>query len=204
MSVQVVFDFESMGTGESAIILAMAMVAYSEKDVDTPLEELVKTKGGFWKYDVREQVAMGRTTTADTMEWWKKQDPAVIEAVLKPSEDDLSIKLMPDHIDDFCAKHGYDGNGFIWQRGNIDIMWHDNVMASLGVDVPDRSFKWYKVRDARTAIDLLSTENRKYGQIMRASGMQEKFDSQMPNFMAHHPLSDVAKDIFQFREVGLF
>lgn len=208
MSTQIIYDFESMGQQQNAVILALAMVAYDEGDVGTPLPELVEKKGVFWKFAASEQMyaPFNRSVDQSTMEWWKKQGQDAIDLIVKPNPDiDKSLHEMPALIDAFCAKHGYNGDGFIWQRGNIDIMWHDSVMDTLGFEVNDRSIKWFKVRDIRTAIDLNSGMKRLYGNIMKAPGVKDKYLKELGNaHIAHHPLFDVAQDIFQMREVGIF
>lgn len=199
MATQLVIDLETTSTEGNAGILGVAIAAYSEQDVGKSLKELEQTNTAFFKLDIKEQISkFNRKVSNDVMEWWQNQD-STAQKILKPSVDDISTLLLNDKLIEFCNKHGYNGDGFIWQRGSADIIWLDSLLSAAGVENDNKPIKWWKVRDIRTASDIITQNTNGYIPNM-LNGLKAEF----PEFVMHNPIHDVIQNVYQLRQLGLF
>lgn len=89
------------------------------------------------------------------MEWWKCHSIDVIEKHVKPSSTDYSLNNGLLAINQFIAKiNEFNPNkSYVFSRGNnFDCAMIESAYSSCELNLP---YKYYNVRDVRTAIDIL-------------------------------------------------
>ena len=176
-----VVDVETLDIESSAIVLSASIVYFSlEEDVD--FLQLID-RSLYVKFSVIEQYEKGRTKSADTMNWWKKQGTEIQKLCLNPSKKDLSVAEGLSRMRDYVKEHG-SNDSFFWARGTLDQM----VLESLARWFDEKFFANYNAwMDVRTAIRLTkSTANwRGYCEV-------PGFDQSLVN--AHNPIDDVCRD----------
>jgi hypothetical protein len=199
---QLVFDMESLGTEDRSVILSFAAIPYHlEADAERPLADFVD-RAFYCKFDVTEQVnKYKRLIDPSTVEWWAQQSLEA-QKVLRPSEQDVSVEWFYDNLKTWTKTVGYDPRkGLAWQRGTIDIAWHDSLMRDLGVQLPDRSLIWYMIRDIRTAVDCMAPTQKLNGM---PDGFDESLAKAFPNVIDHDPVHDCIKQLHQLRMIGVW
>lgn len=151
-------DLETIDVTPSAIVLSIGGVKFDPNGD--------KIYDGFhYRVDVDAQEQKGRTSSPDTLEWWGKQDNAVIEAAFG-DEDRVSVEFMLDELKK-------------WAVG-VDKMWAQGVAFDMPI-IEDlcrqnnKPYPWafWNVRDSRTLFGIMPKDPRK----------QFKFD-------AHNALED--------------
>lgn len=187
-----IYDIETMDTAATAVVLSIGILAF-DAGTQVPFAEQVAQCGRF-KFNVDEQIAMGRTWSQSTIEWWGK--PEQVEAyqrVCVPSADDISITQIDAAIGGYLASVGYDANNsdHVWTRGYMDGLIVGNVYNQLGLVKP---WSFWNERDSRTAIDTiaqhLDPNHKGNGKV------------NMPDpvgFIPHMETHDVVKDVHQMQ-----
>lgn len=193
-SIHFVIDFETLGLSETAIPLSLAITPFYFGDVPS-VKKLIANSIEV-KFNVKELNKTGMfTKDKSTIEWWKKQDTEVREAVLLPSEKDLSLSDSVFEIREFFIKSGYNYNtSYIWARGmDFDMPKLKHLFDVANVAYP---FNPFKSRDIRTAIDIMAgTSSGKY-----TPKNKRAFDS-LPKHIA---ISDTVRDAYILQELYLF
>ena len=200
MSDLVTFDYETLGTKESAVVLSMGMAVFKEEWVTPLLNDFTAAtcqeyfnimikEGLYMKFNAAEQIKKyHRTVDQSTIAWWKTQgDSASI--VMKPSAEDISISEMEGRIAEW---RGERKKGVFFTRGMIDSRWYEDIMNSnfkSGDNPFTNEIPWPKCRDVRTTIDELLQEDGK-GSLPNTL----KYLVDFPNFIKHNALHDSAID----------
>jgi hypothetical protein len=133
----VMLDLETLSTRPEAVILTIGAVKFDPYSNHIDIEN-----GLYHRIDVDEQTALNRHVQEETLNWWGKQDPEVME------------EAMGEHnrvgLDDFCA----DLNRFlvgvenIWCQGPcFDIVILENLYRQLVKPTP---WQFWQIRDSRT------------------------------------------------------
>ena len=144
------FDVETIGIESNSIVLSAAIIKFDFDNLKTFQEYL--DDSCFVKFDVEEQLKLGRTKTASTIDWWKKQADIPKQVSLLPSKNDVSAKEGMSTLKKYIADNG--GEDIIWARGSLDQMAIDSLCRAIDFEPLVRYNMW---RDVRTAIDFLST-----------------------------------------------
>ena len=84
MSIHAMIDLETLATDPHATILTIGG-GKTNPTREEPHSEF------YFKLDVHEQSALGRTQDPGTIDWWSKQDPRIMEEVLG-EEDRVGLK----------------------------------------------------------------------------------------------------------------
>lgn len=200
---QLLFDIETLGAESNSVMLCASFLVYDLiQDIHTPIQDLesrVKT----FKLSVDDQIAVGRTKDPETVAWWKEQlqEAPHLRNLLARSENDLTITQFYSKLSAWLKDEGYNRKtDFAWQRGTIDIMIIDSLFNSAGYSTKDRPIMWWKIRDLRTAIDLLGdTDLNGY-----TRGIKDRLNEVIPGFTKHNPAHDILMEVVQLREIGLF
>ena len=143
------FDIETLSVESTTIILSAAIIEFHLDEPKTFQEYL--DNSCFVKFDVQEQISMGRTRDKGTLDWWKNQADIPKQVSLLPSENDLSAKEGISTLKKYIADNG--GEDIIWARGSLDQMAIDSLSRAVYIEPLVRYNMW---RDVRTAVDLLS------------------------------------------------
>lgn len=182
-----VFDTETLGIREDAVILSIGIVPVVFEENAT-FAELVKA-GIHLKLDVESQVKRGRRIDPATVGFWKDQGEEAAH-VLKPSSKDVSMEDACDIIAGFLKAKGYiEGRSWVWSRGNaFDFGKIEHMYEMVDRECP---FPSYMERDIRTMVDCFCGTSR--GRI-EATRPQE-------GFVKHDALHDAASDAAKMNEI---
>jgi hypothetical protein len=184
-NVDFTIDFESLGLFENSVLLSMGcstMIEDTSKSNDDIFNIAIES-GLYTKFDVKEQIKLGRKTCTDTMAWWKEQDSEDAKAVLKPSPlHDISPATAILNLHDYLKTNGFTKNSNLWGRGYVEPMWYFSICRDY--DIPP-VIKYWQFRDARTAL-MLNMYPEKYCKTIKPNGC-----------IAHNALHDAAFLIIQ-------
>ncbi len=183
------FDIETLGHRESAVILSLACIPFSFNNLKKFSEYL--DTGFFVKFSVMEQMKKyNRTISKDTIAWWEKQTPEAKQLSLPPKETDMTLMdgfvALSKFIHERTCYNKYDS--FVISRGchfDFPIITHA-YEESLRFSVP---FNVFKIRDLRSFVDILTGGNSGF------YPSQLVFDGDT-TIVKHNPLHDAAYDIY--------
>lgn len=199
-----VFDMETLGTRDSAVILSFGAIIYNLKtDASKSIHELVLNKSFHWKFSAKEQIEKyKRTVDQDVLDWWKNQSDDA-RKILLPSEKDGSVADFFIEFEAWSKGLGYQPHGGIsWARGNTDIGWHDSLSRCVGKNhADDRVLDWRRSRDIRTAVDALGWSTKFNG---IPDGFYNALREQFPEKINHDALHDCGAQVLQLRLCGVF
>lgn len=175
MAVHAMIDLETLGTRPDGVILSIGGVKF-DPNTDRIFDDF------YYKLDVDEQTSRGRSIDPDTMDWWAKQEPDVVEAAFG-LEDRASVDTMLDHLKRWCV-----GADAYWAQGpTFDMCMLENLYLQYNKPYP---WPFWKVRDSRTLFGIMPKDPRK-----------------ALNFEAHNALEDCraqAKCVqYSLRQLGL-
>ena len=132
-------DLETMAVSPSAVVLTLGAVTFN------PYGNGYSDKL-YFRLDLDDQDKLGREIDPNTLDWWAKQDPAIMEEAFSP---DNRISVV-DGIDQF-HKFAWGCDAF-WSHGSVfDIVILENIYRQLGKPVP---WQFWQIRDTRTIFDL--------------------------------------------------
>ena len=182
-----ILDIETLDTESTAIVLSSAILYFDTENKFSFEEYLEKTC--FVKFDVKEQKAIGRSVSADTVDWWKKQSKDVQQISLLPSENDISVEMGIKKLQQYIRDNSKEKEELVWIRGSLDQCCMDSLCRSVNME---RLFPYWAYRDVRTFIDFTKETSKKgYCKI--------------PNFdfskvKKHDPIHDVCLDALMILE----
>lgn len=189
-TVQLLFDTETLGLPERAVVTTIACTAFTFEDGPS-YEEMIEN-GFFAKLKVSEQIGVyKRITTPSTIQFWKEQSAEARERSINPSAADIGLREALENLAAWVKTTGYNWNkSHVWSRGNaFDFPKIESLFADANVNVP---FNTWRIRDVRTYIDYLTgTDNGGYN----------LKDGEPAAFVKHHALHDAALDSAKMIEI---
>lgn len=190
MSVDFIFDIETLGKTDGCVLLSFGILPCPEDlTKEYSIEELTNS-GLYVKLNREEQIKYGRSVEQETVDWWSKQDKA---ARLVLSNDNLTDNVFAYFmVRKFMFDNGLDKNSKIWSRGMIDQRWWQSWNMScqkMNSDVVDFLGFWLW-RDIRTALELMTGNPN--GNI--------SINDVSKNIIKHNALSDCILDFYRFQE----
>ena len=112
-----IIDTETLGINSDSCILSLGVTVSTYDDIDITFNDLVET-GMYLKFNLAEQIKLGRTTNKDTIKWWFTQSEEA-RKVLKPSEEDVSLYSLHGKLQEFYGNKGIDiKNVDIYERSS--------------------------------------------------------------------------------------
>lgn len=146
MTIHSMIDLETLGNTPDAVIVSIGGIKFDPNGL--------KMFDAFhFKLDVDQQTEAGRTIDESTIEWWGKQDPAVIEEALGDG-DRVAIPEFLDFLKKWCV--GVDG---FWSQGpTFDLVMLENMYRQNSKPYP---WPFWKIRDSRTLFGIMPTDPRK-------------------------------------------
>jgi len=177
------FDIETLDTESTTVVLS-ACLMYVDSSKQPTFESLVEDSV-FVKFDVKEQMKMGRTSSKDTIDWWAKQNQHAKEQSLIPSEYDVTVLQGLEILQRYVEKHDPEQTETFWARGSLDQMAIDSLAIWAGVEKIAPYWAW---RDVRTFIDCMCGTTNGYADIDL-----EGFNRY--NVNKHDPVHDCALDV---------
>lgn len=139
MATHAMIDLETLAVSPNATILTIGAVKfnpYGNGYNDT----------FYCRVNIDEQDAMGRTVDPNTLDWWSKQDPAIMDEAFNP-DNRLPVAEAIDQLHKFI----WGCKGF-WSHGSVfDIVILEDIYKQLGKNVP---WNFWDIKDTRTIFDL--------------------------------------------------
>jgi hypothetical protein len=139
MTKALMIDLETMATGPSATVLTLGAVTFN------PWGNGYSDKL-YFRVDIDDQDALGREVDPNTLDWWSKQDPAIMEEAFSP-DDRIPLKEAVDRFHKFAW-----GCDTFWSHGaTFDLVIMENLYKQLGKPLP---WNFWQLRCTRTLFDL--------------------------------------------------
>lgn len=159
MAKSLMVDLETMAVSPRAVVLTLGAVHFN------PWGNGYGDKI-YFRINIDDQDKFNREVDPNTLEWWGKQDPVIMEEAFS---DDDRVPLV-DAIDMF-HKFAWGCDTF-WSHGaTFDLVIIEDIYKQLGKPVP---WQFWQLRDTRTLFDL-------------------GFDPDMPKGGKHNALQDAIR-----------
>lgn len=181
-------DMETAGLFDDAVVLSLGLSISDYDQKDITFKELVD--GGLYlRFQIQEQIEMGRKTQASVMNWWKeKTTPEARKQAWGNGPEGparVSIRELPGLLQGYLKGLGVDPKKVDWYDRNCFDMSKMQHIHEETLKLPTSQTWWdYQMRfEFATALRFLGSD--RYG------GMPP--DS-FPEATYHHPLHDAAMD----------
>ena len=140
-------DLETIDTCPQATILSLGAVKFNPLDDSEPHSEL------YLKINIDEQDQLGRTASDDTIEWWSKQDPKIMEEAFN-QKDAITVDESLRKLSKFSV-----GVDTFWGQGyGFDYTIMENMFRQGGMPIP---WNFWQIRDSRTLFGCCKSDPRK-------------------------------------------
>jgi len=139
MAKALMVDLETLAVSPDAVVLSLGAVHFN------PWGNGYGDKLSF-RINIDDQDLLGREVDPNTVEWWSKQDPVVMEEAFSP-DDRIPLEEAMEKFHKFAW-----GCDTFWAHGaTFDLVILENIMKQL-----KRPFPWsyWQLRDTRTLFDL--------------------------------------------------
>jgi hypothetical protein len=139
MSKHLMIDLETMAVSPRAVVLSLGAVHFNPwgKGYGDKL---------YFRINIEDQDMLQREIDNNTLDWWAKQDPAIMEEAFGLED---RVPLI-DAIDRF-HKFAWGCNAF-WSHGStFDLMVIQDIYTQLNKPLP---WNYWQLRDTRTLFDL--------------------------------------------------
>jgi len=147
MAIHGMIDLETLDVRPTATVLTLGAVKFNPFSDDEPHSEL------YLKILVDDQDRLGRTTSDSTIEWWAKQDPAIMEEAFDQTSA-VTVEEALAQINKWVV-----GVDEIWGQGyGFDITMLEDMYRSIGKPIP---WQFWQISDARTITKRMPKDPRK-------------------------------------------
>ena len=147
MAIHATIDLETIDTRPQSTVLSLGAVKFNPFDDSEPHSEM------YFKISIDDQDRLGRTASDDTIEWWGKQDPKIMEEAFD-QEGAITIEEALSKINKFVV-----GVDVLWGQGyGFDYTIIEDMYRSLGKPIP---YNFWQVRDSRTLFSVCKEDPRK-------------------------------------------
>lgn len=137
MSTSVMLDLETLGTRPDCVVLTLGAIKFD------PFSTAEPGPGIYFRLDIENQLALGRTVDDSTIEWWAQQDPRVREEAMGESGERIDVAKLKYELNKFLV-----GVDYIWAQGPaFDIVILEDLYRSQGWGFP---WHFWQIRDSRT------------------------------------------------------
>jgi hypothetical protein len=139
MAKHLMVDMETMAVSPSAVVLSLGAVHFDPHG--TGYGDSI-----YFRIDLDDQDKLGREIDPNTLDWWAKQDPAIMEEAFSL---DNRISLV-DAMDKF-HKFAWGCSAF-WSHGaTFDLVILENIYRQLNKPLP---WNYWQLKDTRTLFGL--------------------------------------------------
>ena len=147
MAIHATIDLETIDTRPQSTVLSLGAVKFNPFDNSEPYNEL------YFKISIDDQDQLGRTASDDTIEWWSKQDPKIMEEAFD-QKGAITVEEALSKINKFVV-----GVDVLWGQGyGFDYTIIEDMYRSLGKPIP---YNFWQVRDSRTLFSVCKEDPRK-------------------------------------------
>lgn len=137
----VMIDIETMGTDKDCVVLTIGAVKFDPYNYDVAPHDPF-----YLVVNVDEQLALGRTVSDSTMEWWGNQPQSAQDAAFT-EEGRMSLDEVTTQLNRYMV-----GMTKIWAQGPLfDMIILENLYITAGKSAP---WQYWQVRDSRTIGDM--------------------------------------------------
>ena len=179
------FDVETLGVESNCVVLSAAMVHFDPEK--RPTYQDLLDNACFVKFDVKEQMGVGRTASKSTLEWWKGQHEYVRKTSLDPSREDMTVENGMQKFYDYMKQFSNADKQTMWARGSLDQMAIDSLAVKFALQEITGYNMW---RDVRTAVDIMFGTTNGYVEVDHPLFKRHEV-------IKHHPVHDCALDAMQ-------
>ena len=165
MSKHLMVDLETMAVSPRTVVLTLGAVTFNPF-TDEIYDEL------YFKVDLDDQDKLGREIDPNTLDWWAKQNPEVMEEAFSP-DGRVPLEKALDQFHKFAW-----GCDKFWSHGAVfDLMIIEDIYRQLKRPIP---WEFWRLRDTRTLFDIADPEMEKsaeqhnalFDAIRQAKGVQ--------------------------------
>lgn len=147
MAIHAAIDLETLDTCPSATVLSIGGVKFDPFSSNDPYDKF------YYKVCVDDQDRLGRTTSDGTIEWWAKQDPAIMEEAFDQTGA-ITVNELCDKLNRWVV-----GVDTFWGQGyGFDFTMLEDMYRNVERPIP---WNFWQVRDSRTLLKLLHQDPRK-------------------------------------------
>jgi len=147
LAIHATIDLETIDTRPQSTVLSLGAVKFNPFDDSEPHSEM------YFKVSIDDQDRLGRTSSDDTIEWWSKQDPKIMEEAFD-QEGAITVEEALSKINKFVV-----GVDVLWGQGyGFDYTIIEDMYRSLGKPIP---YNFWQVRDSRTLFSVCKEDPRK-------------------------------------------
>ena len=147
MAIHATIDLETIDTRPQSTVLSLGGVKFNPFDDSEPHSEM------YFKIQIDDQDRLGRTASDDTIEWWTKQDPKIMEEAFD-QKDAITVEDALSKINKFVV-----GVDVLWGQGyGFDYTIIEDMYRSLSKPIP---YNFWQVRDSRTLFSVCKEDPRK-------------------------------------------
>jgi len=147
LAIHATIDLETIDTRPQSTVLSLGAVKFNPFDDSEPHSEM------YFKISVDDQDSLGRTASDDTIEWWSKQDPKIMEEAFD-QKGAITVEEALSKINKFVV-----GVDVLWGQGyGFDYTIIEDMYRSLGKPIP---YNFWQVRDSRTLFSVCKEDPRK-------------------------------------------
>jgi hypothetical protein len=195
-------DVETLGIHEDSVLLQFTALMYKGKGGEDSIEEFLGNCDILdLKLAVDDQVRKGRKIDKDTVRWWKDQPSAVQKLVFVPDpKRDLPLDEAMTRFESWLKDNSFSKKqDTIWQRGDRDTSWLSSAFMTAGWIHEQLPLGWFRVRDLRTAVDVMGASSKLNGY----PDNKEELQSLIPDYKQHDSRSDIILESLILRQLGV-
>jgi hypothetical protein len=144
MATHGMIDLETLDVTPTATVLSLGAVKFNPFSDSEPHSEL------YFKISIDDQDRLGRTTSDETIAWWAKQDPKIMEEAFDQSNPNevMTVEQALDSLTKWIW-----GADKIWGHGyGFDLTIIEDMYRSVGKPIP---YNFWQVMDSRTLFSVL-------------------------------------------------
>ena len=147
MATHGMIDLETLSTRPDATILTVGAIKFDPFTNDEP------HSGLYLRLNVDEQSELDRHVDDNTLEWWSKQDPSIMEEAFS-AKGRMNVETMLDQLTKWLV-----GVDTIWGHGyGFDISILEDLYRNWNRPIP---WQFWQVKDSRTLFSCCKDDPRK-------------------------------------------
>ena len=161
MAIHATIDLETLDIQPGATVLTLGGVKFNPQNTQEPHSKI------YFKISVDDQHRLGRSVSDSTIEWWSKQDPAIMEEAFDQT-DAITVENLCEEIARWAV-----GVDLFWGQGyGFDFTMLENMFRSVERPIP---WQFWQVRDSRTLFGLCAVDPRKKMQVNLHNALDDAF-----------------------------
>jgi len=140
-------DIETLDTKASSVVLSVGACKFDPYSLEEPYDKK------YYRLDIDSQLALGRTTSDSTIEWWGKQPPE-IQAEAFGEENRVQLADFFADLNKWLV-----GVDKIWCQGpQFDMVILEHLYELAG---HHRNWAYWQICDCRTVFNMMPSDPRK-------------------------------------------